>query len=39
MNKLASAKANSVTQLDAQQKAAIESLTKNLSIGSGFKIY
>ena len=38
-NKLASAKANSVTQLDAQQKAAIESLTKNLSKGSGFKIY
>ena len=27
------------TQLDAQQKAAVQSLAKNLSKGSGFKIY
>ena len=30
---------STTNKLDAQQKAAIESLAKNLSKGNGFKIY
>ena len=30
---------STTNKLDAQQKAAIQSLAKNLSKGSGFKIY